>query len=322
MNKRRYTLIVVIILAALSGLTVTGTILSQRVDSGFSGQNAYDQIERLVGFGPRTTGSAEIIAAGDYILEYLDGLGWETSNDWHTLDFGDSRLVPARNLIASYGEGSAVVIGGHYDTRIFTDQDDDPNLQTQRAIGANDNGSGTAVILEIARVISEYYTPQQEIRLAFFDAEDNPGIAPWRSTMGSTLYVQNLEGEAGDIEFAIIMDMVGDSDQFIPVEENSQNAAPDVVDGIWDTAETLGFGDSITRRASPFIIRYSLTDDHIPFINAGIPAILMIDFDYPHWHTTQDTLDKISIESLSRIGQTVITFLETRGIIVPKTASE
>lgn len=293
-----------------------GVISSQSGQSEFSGQNAYDQIERLTEFGPRTTGSAEIVVAGNYILDYLQNLGWDVKDEWYTLDFDGPLLVPARNLIASYGEGSAIIIGGHYDTRVFTDQDLDPNLGQERAIGANDNGSGTGVILELARVITEHYEPQQEIRLVFFDAEDNPGIPPWRSVMGSTLYVENLEDD--NIELAIILDMVGDMEQFIPIESNSYTSAPAIVDGIWSTAAGLGYDAFITREVSPNRSVYAFTDDHMPFIRAGIPAVLLLDIDYPYWHTTLDTIDKISVESLERVGHTLITFLVQKGVLDPK----
>jgi len=299
-------------------VAVSAAYVLQQAPTAFSGEHAREHIERLLEFGPRTTGSAEIVSAGDYILDYLNNLGWSTSDEWHTLAFGDSRLVPARNLIASYGSGPAVVLGGHYDTRVFTDQDTDLQLQQERAFGANDNGSGNGVLLEIARVIAQYYEPQQEIRLVFFDAEDNPGIPPWGSVMGSTLYVENLGTDIRDIEFAVILDMVGDTEQFIPIEDNSLRAAPDIVNGIWDAADALGYGMNITRSASSSHPRYSLQDDHIPFINAGIPSVLLIDFDYPYWHTTHDTLDAISAESLERVGHTLVRFLELRGIIQPK----
>jgi Zn-dependent M28 family amino/carboxypeptidase len=148
-----------------------------------------------------------------------------------------------------------------------------------------------------------------------FDAEDNPGVRPWGSIMGSRAYVANLDRDAENIRYAIIADMVGDQNQIIPIEANSNQAAPDLVQAIWGTADDLGYGVQFGEEADQFIVRYSLQDDHISFIEAGIPAVVLIDFDYPYWHTTQDTLDKISPDSLQRVGDVLLTFLERDGVI-------
>lgn len=315
MQMRRWLMLAVMVLAFSPVGAQEETTTSP---TEFDGERAYEQIAELLTYGPRITGSAEMIAAGDYLLAELDALGWETSDEWHTLDFGPV-LVPARNLIASKGptDGPVIIIGGHHDSRVYTDQDPDPNRRAERALGANDNASGVGVILEMARVISEHYEVQQEIRFVFFDAEDNPGIQPWGSVMGSRAYVDNLSAD-DEIDHVVILDMVGDMDQFIPIEENSRDAAPEVVDAIWNIADDLGYGEHITRRASSFLINYRITDDHVPFIRAGIPAVVLIDFEYPYWHTTQDTLDKISITSLERVGHTMLRYLQEMGAITPK----
>ncbi len=287
----------------------------------FNGNLALEHIADQVALGPRPTGSAEIHRAGDIILDYLGGLGWQTSEDWHTVDFGPF-LVPVRNLVASYGSGSTILIGAHYDSRIYASRDPDTARLQERVMGANDAGSGVGVLLELARVVSQYYQPNNEIRLVFFDAEDNGGIEPWVQwsqmsgigtngwLIGSSFYAAGLDLEAEEIEFMILVDMVGDMDQRFPMEGYSVQLAPDLTNSIWTTAAELGYEEHFVHEAGG-----SITDDHVPFLQRGIPAVDIIDLDYPHWHTTEDTLDKISPESLERVGRVLQTYLEQTGAI-------
>ena len=287
----------------------------------FDGMAALQHVADQVAFGSRVTGSAEAMLAGDAILEHFESLGWETSEDWETLTFPNTNLVvPARNLIASYGEGdTTIILGGHWDSRFFADQDPDAAMRTSaRPPGANDNGSGVGVLMELGRAIIENYDVNAEIRFVFFDAEDNPGIQPWGSIMGSRAYVADLGDEAARIRYALVVDMVGDQEQYIPYEQNSNVHAPNVVSGIWNAAGDLGYGDQFGLVGDQYIAGYSLQDDHMSFIEAGIPAAVMIDFDYPYWHTIQDTIDKISPDSLQRVGDVILTFLERDGVITSR----
>lgn len=310
------------VVGLLMMLSVGYVVLSQDSPGPdqFSGELALERITEHIAFGPRNTGSAESIHAGDAIIDYLQKLGWKTQEDWHTLDFDNGPLrVPARNIIASYGSGPTVILGGHYDTRVYTDQDPDPEKRKERAPGANDGGSTVGVLMELARVISEHYLPNNEIRLIFFDAEDNPNIPPWTISLGADLYVENLNLDEENIRYAIMIDMVGDQEQMIPIEGYSLNAAPELTQNIWSLAEELGYGEHFGMDGSgAFVARYSITDDHLSFINAGIPAALLIDFDYPYWHTTEDTIDKLSADSLERVGRLLETYLERDGVMTRK----
>jgi Zn-dependent M28 family amino/carboxypeptidase len=290
----------------------------------FSGELALEHIADQVALGPRPTGSAQIHLAGDLILDYLSQLGWQTSQDWHTVDFGPF-LVPVRNLVASYGSGTTVIIGAHYDSRIYASRDPDTARLEQRVIGANDAGSGVGVLLELARVVHEYYVPNNEIRLLFFDAEDNGGIEPWIQwsqlsgigtngwLIGSSFYAAGLDLDLERIEYMILVDMVGDMDQRFPIEGYSAQFAPDLANTVWATAAELGYGEYFVQE-----IGGAITDDHVPFIQRGIPAVDIIDLDYPYWHTSEDTLDKISAESLERVGRVLQAFLEQTGVIERK----
>ena len=157
-----------------------------------------------------------------------------------------------------------------------------------------------AALLELARVLDLKRSPYR-IRLAFFDAEDNGRLDGWEYIVGSTYMARNLSEEDRPA-LLILLDMMGDADQQLYWERNSD---PDLRRELWDLAGALGYGDVFIPEE-----RWAILDDHVPFIQAGIPAVDIIDFDYPYWHTTQDTCDKLSPESLERVGRTVEVFLE------------
>jgi Zn-dependent M28 family amino/carboxypeptidase len=181
---------------------------------------------------------------------------------------------------------------------MLADQDPDPNNRNQPVPGANDGASGVAVLLELARVLPES-TPKS-IWLVFFDAEDNGNIPGWDWILGSDSFVSELDVQP---EAAIIIDMIGDSDLNIYREQNSDQ---DLTDEIWAVAEDLGYPEQFINTT-----KHQMIDDHTPFIRAGIPAVDIIDFDYPYWHTIQDTPDKVSAQSLQAVGDTLYAWLTT-----------
>ncbi len=165
--------------------------------------------------------------------------------------------------------------------------------------GANDGASGVAVLLELARTLPDDLPVQ--LWLVFFDAEDNGDIQGWDWIMGSSAFVASLEAKP---DAAIIIDMIGDANLNLPIEQNS---TPELVQQIWQTAKDLGYESVFLNQPG-----YSMLDDHTPFLQAGIPAVDIIDFDYPYWHTTQDTPDKVSAQSLEIIGNTLTQWLKTQ----------
>jgi Zn-dependent M28 family amino/carboxypeptidase len=178
---------------------------------------------------------------------------------------------------------------------MFADSDPDPSNHAKPVPGANDGASGVAVLLELARALPENTVP---VWLVFFDAEDNGRIEGWDWTLGSPEFVRHYSVQPRAV---VIVDMIGDADLNIYKEHNSN---PELTDQIWETASNLGYG-------SRFIMeyKYSMQDDHQPFLQAGIPAVLIIDFDYPYWHTVGDTPDKVSAESLQAVGETLRTWI-------------
>ncbi len=259
----------------------------------FDGDRALEDVQAQLVFGARIPGSQGHDQAGDWILAELQGAGWETQ-----VQHFSYRGVPMRNLIARGGpetEGG-ILLGAHYDTRPVADRDStSPDLPVP---GANDGASGVAILLELARVIPVDDLPVP-VRLVFFDGEDSARVDGWPGILGSAEYTSRAEDLPNQ---AVIVDMVGDADLQLYFEGNSD---PALASEIWGVASRLGHEAFIPT------VRHSLTDDHTPFLRQGIPAVDIIDFDYPYWHTTGDTLDKVSAASLAQVGDTLQAWLRT-----------
>jgi glutaminyl-peptide cyclotransferase len=259
----------------------------------FSGEIAYRHVLAQTELGARPTGSDANLKTGDYIAEQLKEAGWQVELQPFTY-----RDTPARNIIGKAGKGPVVLIGAHYDTRRVADNDPDPARRSEPVIGGNDGASGVAVLLELARALDKERLTN-EVWLVFFDAEDNGRLNGWDFSAGSTYMAENLTVMPEEV---IIADMIGDADQQIYKERNS---SPALQDKIWQIAASLGYGDYFIPE-----YKWSMLDDHTPFLQLGIPAVDIIDFDYPYWHTTQDTADKVSRASLERVGRVLETLLE------------
>ena len=265
----------------------------------FDGQRALTDVETQVAFGPRIPGSDGHAQVLEWMQAELSAAGWGPR-----IQSAEGLGHPIQNLVAYRGgELPKIIIGAHYDTRMVADND--PNLAKRQdpVPGANDGASGVAVLLELARVLPSDSVP---VWLVFFDTEDNGRIEGWDWILGSQAFVDELEFSP---EAVVVVDMIGDTNLNIYIERNSDSA---LVKEIWDTAAELGYEKS-------FILtpKYSMLDDHTPFLQAGIPAVDIIDFDYPYWHTTQDTADKVSAESLEIVGRTLQTWILQRSITDP-----
>lgn len=282
------TLSLLFILAGCGLVEVTG----QPVEPHFDGRRAYEDIQTQVSFGPRTPGTTGHRRAVAWMGEELEKSGWMV-----TQQTGTKINQPIVNLIAHRGEeGAYILIGTHYDTRIYADQDPEPDRRREPVPGANDGASGVAVLLELARTLPENL--DVPVRLVFFDAEDNGNIPGWDWILGSRLYVESMNRSPAAV---VIVDMVGDRELELYREKTSTLW---LQDQIWATAHSLGYQETFLN--SP---KYAILDDHTPFLEAGIPAVDIIDFDYPFWHTTSDTIDKVSPESLQIVGDTLLTWL-------------
>jgi Zn-dependent M28 family amino/carboxypeptidase len=273
--------------------TLKPTVIAVGEAASFDGQRAFQHVQAQMAFGPRPIGSEAGRKTGDYIIAQLKEQSWQVEEQAFV-----HQGVPGRNIIGRSGQGPVALIGAHYDTRRLADKDPAPALQAQPVPGANDGASGVAVLLELARVLDKERL-SNEVWLTFFDAEDNGRLDGWEFSVGAQDLASRLTVNP---EMVIIADMIGDRDQQIYKEQNS---TPELVEKIWDIAARLGYEQSFIPT-----VKWPITDDHLPFLQRGIPAADLIDFDYPYWHTTQDTTDKVAPESLERVGRVLQTLLE------------
>lgn len=262
----------------------------------YEGQRAYRDVKYQVDLGPRTPGSKAHKEIVTWIQLELTNAGWQTQQI-NTDMLGH----PIQNIIAklpgnNQHQGPLIILGAHYDSRLYADKDPDPNKQQYPVPGANDGASGVAILLELARVLPPDLS--SEVWLVFFDAEDNGNIEGWDWILGSRSFVEGLNR---DPDAVVIIDMVGDTNLNIHFEKNSDQ---ELSKAIWNQAASLGYQNYFIQSQ-----KYRILDDHIPFIQAGIPAVDIIDFDYPYYHTTADTIDKVSAESLQVVGDTLLKWV-------------
>lgn len=275
-------------------LVVLGVALQDdKVTPGvFDGERAFEDLAHQVSLGPRVPGSEAHAAQIEWMRSGLQSGGWSVELQ-EVSPLGE----PIFNLIAKRGEGKPLVlIGAHYDTRPIADSDPDPENRNLPISGANDGASGVAILMELARVIPADI--ENEIWLVFFDAEDGFNIPGWGLSLGSKTFVAELTERPDAV---VIVDMIGDADLAIPIDGLSD---PELVEQIWSVAAELGYADVFRNEIGIYVL-----DDHTPFNEAGIPAVVLIDFSYPYWHAVDDTVDKVSSESLQIVGDTLLAWL-------------
>lgn len=272
----------------LISLALAGCMSNQNL---FDGQRAYQHVLQQCAFGPRPVGSEAGQKTASYILDQLRKLGWATETQEFTY-----RGVIGCNIVATRGRGPLIILGAHYDTRSSADRD--PVGSIRPVPGANDGASGVAILLELARTL-DVEKAGAEVWLVFFDAEDQGNINGWPFSVGASYMAQRLSVQP---QAVVVVDMVGDSEQEIFWEQNSD---AQLMKTLWAIAADLGYEVYFVPQ-----YRYAIMDDHMPFQQRGLVAVDIIDFDYPYWHTAEDTPDKVSPESLQRVGRVLEIWLE------------
>ena len=283
-------------LAALAILSACVSAAQQTPQAPkFDGQRALEHTRSVVAFGPRPAGSPALAKTRDYIRKELAALGLTVKEQAFeaTTPAGKVRMVNVRTVIGGADADRRLIIAGHYDTKLFKDL---------KFVGANDGGSSTGFLIELARVLTQS-PPSMPVELLFLDGEEAVRLE-WvdpDNRYGSRYYVESAKkaGSLSSIAALILVDMIGDADLAIKLETQS---TPRLAGIIWGTAAALGRKEFL-EDGTP------IEDDHIPFLEAGVPAVDLIDLDYPAWHTPQDTMDKLSAKSFQAVGDVVVAAL-------------
>lgn len=281
-----------VLLAAIWWLTSAQTPSQQ--PAGFDGRRAWSHLEQIVAIGPRPAGSIGIRQTRAYLTRHIAQLGL-TVQEQVFVAMTPLGPVEMTNLVVRLPGRRAdrVVIAGHYDTKLMRDR---------VFVGANDGGSSAAFLLELVRTLQA--RPRElTYDVVWFDGEE--AVVSWQGldhTYGSRYYVQSAraQGALASIRALLLVDMIGDRDLRIRRDSNS---TPWLTDIVWDSARTLGHGGVFVDAPT------AIEDDHVPFLEAGIPALDIIDLEYASWHEATDTLDMTSPSSLQIVGDVLLAAL-------------
>jgi glutaminyl-peptide cyclotransferase len=285
-----------LLLAALAGPRVFAQVAAR-----FSGIRAFDDLRDIVAFGPRPPGSDALAECRHWMVRQLLQDGCQVDQDAFVASTPNGNITMT-NIIAKIPGASpdVIMIAGHYDTKLFQDF---------RFVGANDGGSSAALLMEMARILGRR-AHKYTYWLVFFDGEEaiREDMTSTDGTYGSRHLEQELAGNGNlsRVQAMILVDMIGDKDLDIRRDDNSTRWLNTL---LFKTADELGYSRYFLKDQS----WGGVGDDHIPFIQAGVSAVDIIDFDYgpnnSYWHTAKDTIDKCSPQSLQIVGNVVTAML-------------
>lgn len=313
-DRTTHRLLALVLAGTLAGASGPSALRAAAADAdalaaSFSGARAMHWIEVQCDLGPRPPGSPALEKLRRLIADHADSLGlasqrlcFKATDPW----FGHPQEFC--NLVVSIGPqgGDRLWFGAHYDTRPVSDLDPDPAKRDLPLLGANDGGSGTAILLHLMEILAAN-PPPRGVDLIFFDGEDSGQAgdpsgfcvgsrhlaATWRS-FGSPL-------AAGRPRGLIVLDMVGRRGLRIAKEGHSRRFAPELNTAVFARAAELGLRAFVPE---PGVTIY---DDHVPFLEKGVPAIVLIDFDFPEWHTQADTPAICDPGSLAQVGRLAVS---------------
>lgn len=277
----------------------------------FDGAAAMALVREQVAFGPRVPGSEGHARQLEWMLRRLDSLAPTVVADTfqHVTRSGDTLTLV--NVMARFRPEASrrILLLAHWDTRLRSDQAADSSFHDTPVPGANDGGSGTAVLLQLASILPDH-SPPMGVDLLFVDGEDyGPGLDDM--LLGARRYAASLTEDDRPV-YALLLDMVGDADPSFPVEGISAQFADVVVQKVWGAAERLGYRDFF-----PTAVGRTLTDDHVPLIEAGLTTADLIDFTYgpgnAYWHTPQDVPEHMSAATLGMVGAVVVELIYSGG---------
>ncbi len=269
-------------------------LLQGAAAASFDSNRAWEHLRQLVSLGPRPAGSPAIQRSRDYIKSQLAAAGVTVAEQaWD--DETPVGRVHMVNLVATIpgARKDRLVIAGHYDTKLFREF---------RFVGANDGGTSAAFLIELARVLRARRN-SLTMELLFLDGEE--AVVEWRGTdhtYGSRHYVEaaRRDGSLATLKALVLVDMIGDRDLKF---KRDLNSTPWLVDLIWAAADK----QDLSAYFRPD--RDQIEDDHLPFVQAGVPSVDIIDLEYAPWHRAEDTLEAVSARSLQIVGDVILAAL-------------
>jgi glutaminyl-peptide cyclotransferase len=264
----------------------------------FQKASAFAYLKKQCDFGPRVPGTTAHQRCLDFLVSELKTTTPHVfRQSFPGLDVFAKKNVTMTNIIASFAKSrkNRLMFCAHWDSRPRAENDPVPSKRMKPVPGANDGASGVAVILELARILKTA-DPPVGVDLVLFDGEDGGEEGRLSTWCQGSRYFAVQWPKSSFPQYAVLLDMIGGRGLNLPVEFNSKMVAPDVVDRVWGKARAIGL--SAFKPADG----YEVIDDHLELIKVGIPAVDIIDLDYPYWHTTEDTPDKCSPESLYAVG--------------------
>lgn len=324
--KIQLALSVVALISLGSGCNSTGSKKSSEKEDKalpelqtpvFNADSAYSYIQKQVDFGPRVPNTPEHEATANWLAAKMESMGANVIVQEGKVTAFDNTTLNIKNIIAQFQpkKNNRILLFAHWDTRPFADYDPDPAKRNQPIDGANDGASGVGVLMEIARHLKDNPT-HPGIDIIFFDAEDygtpdhiDVEYKPDTWCLGSQYWGKNPHKKNYYAEYGILLDMVGAKNARFYQERASLQFAPDLVNHIWNTATSIGYGSYFIFQPGGYI-----TDDHV-YVNkhTGIPAVDIIQYDPStntsfgsYWHTHDDTMENIDRNTLKAVGQTVL----------------
>ena len=273
----------------------------------FDGEAALRYARQQVEFGPRIPGSLPAERAGTWLVARLRERTDTVIEQRWTHRTNRGARVPMRNIFAQIRPDltTRVLYVAHWDTRPFADSEHDAELRERPFDGANDGASGVGMLLALADALKQA-PPSVGVDILLVDGEDYGSFGPDVDVVvGSTYFAEHLPIAGYRPTFGVVWDMIGDTDLRILQEGHSRRVAPQVVERVWGKAAALGYGKHFLAQAG-----FQIMDDHVPLQRLGWPVIDVIDLDYPHHHTTTDTIDKLSARSLQIVGDVALALVK------------
>ncbi len=297
MVRNEFQLVKILVLVCICG-TFSCSAENMAASPPFDSQKAFDYLKNQVAFGPRIPGTEAHTETANWIVSILREHTASVSMQQFTgMSAGKETVM--KNILASfYPEKSRrILLCAHWDTRPFADRDPHKSNHMLPVPGANDGASGVAVLLEISEIIAGT-EPPRGVDIVLFDGEDGGDYGNNESWLLGSRYFARTMPASYRPEFAVLLDMIGDKNLSLSRDYYSVSSAPALWGKVVSYATEIGIpvsGDTV-----------GILDDHVPLIERGIKAVDLIDFDYPSWHTVEDTPDKCSPESLGKIGELVL----------------